>query len=304
MPGVEQSGGVRPRRGTVGGHDHALARGEPVVLDHPRLVLGAVGAEPVQRGVQMCRVVDDLAAGGANPDGRHHVFGERLRALDPGGGRRRPEACDACRTHRVRDAEHQRHFGPDDHQVGARVDGELGDGLTGGDVDGHAVRPPPRCRRCPERRSGRRLRDRAAAPSAGHVHGHRSRSPGRAQQPTLMAQSGARIALRPIQHLCAVSQMYGIHLRRCIYEAYKEVCDDGLSVRPGLRLHRPRRAARGHAGQRVRRTAQDRAGLVERAAGRRHGVRRRRLLGDQPPRGHQGHLEEQRRCGRRTRRAP
>ena len=136
VTGVEQSGGVRSRRGTVGRHDYALTGGQPVVLDHPRLVLGVLGAEPIQRRVQMRWVVDDLAAGGPNADCRHHVFGERLRALDSGGGRRRAEARDPRGAHGVRDTEHQRHLGSDDHQVGGRVGGELRDGFAGGDVGG------------------------------------------------------------------------------------------------------------------------------------------------------------------------
>ncbi len=51
---------------------------------------------------------------------------------------------------------------------------------------------------------------------------------------------------------------------------------------------------RGHPGHRVRRAAQDGAGVVERAG--RVDLRRRRLLGDQPPRRHQGHLPQRRRC--------
>ena len=65
-----------------------------------------------------------------------------------------------------------------------------------------------------------------------------------------------------------------------------------MPVRRRLRLHQPRRPAPGHTGDRVRGTAQDRAGVVERAA--RVDLRRWRLLGDQPPRGHQGRLARQR----------
>ena len=83
------------------------------------------------------------------PCGRHHVFGERLRALDPRGGRRRAETRDPGGAHRVRDAEHQRHLGPDDHQVGGGVGGQLGDGLARGDIDGMGSARPPRCRHCP-----------------------------------------------------------------------------------------------------------------------------------------------------------
>ena len=134
MPGVEQAGGVRPGGVAVGGHHHALARGQAVVLDHPRRV-AARRAEAVERGVEVGGVVDDLAGRGAHARGGHHVLGERLRALDAGGVLRRPEAGDPRAPHGVGDAEHQRHLGPDDHQVGADALGELGDGVAGGDVD-------------------------------------------------------------------------------------------------------------------------------------------------------------------------
>ena len=48
---------------------------------------------------------------------------------------RRPEARDARGPHGVGDAEHQRHLGADDHQVGADAPGERDDGLAGRDVD-------------------------------------------------------------------------------------------------------------------------------------------------------------------------
>ena len=38
-------------------------------------------------------------------------------------------------AHRVGHPEHQRHLGPDDHQVGADPLGQLDDGVAGGDVD-------------------------------------------------------------------------------------------------------------------------------------------------------------------------
>ena len=79
----------------------------------------AGGPEPVQRRVEMRRVVDDLAGRGPHAGGGHHVLGERLRSLDARGVLRRPEAGDAGGAHRVGDTEHQRHLGADDHQVGA-----------------------------------------------------------------------------------------------------------------------------------------------------------------------------------------
>ena len=48
--------------------------------------------------------VDDRVARGRHPGGRHHLLRVRLRALQPGGGRARPEAGDAGRRARVRQA--------------------------------------------------------------------------------------------------------------------------------------------------------------------------------------------------------
>ncbi len=125
MAGVEKAGGVHARGVAVGAHDDALACGQPVVLDHPRRV--ACGrAEPVERGVEMGGVVDDLTGGGADPRGVHDVLGEGLRPLDAGRVLRRAEARDPRRPHRVGDAEHQRHLGSDHDQVGADPLRQLG----------------------------------------------------------------------------------------------------------------------------------------------------------------------------------
>ena len=79
----------------------------------------ADGPEPVERPVEVCRVVDDLAGRCSHPGRGHHIFGERLRTFDARGVLRRPEAGDACGAHCVGDTEDKRHLGPDDHQVGA-----------------------------------------------------------------------------------------------------------------------------------------------------------------------------------------
>ncbi len=134
VAGVEQRRSVHARGIAVGGDHDALARREAVVLDHPGTI-ACRRSEPVQRGVEMRRVVDDLTGRGADARGGHHVLGERLRALDPCGVPGGSEARDPGRADGVGDAEHQRHLRPDHHQVGPETSGELDDGLPGGDVD-------------------------------------------------------------------------------------------------------------------------------------------------------------------------
>ena len=133
-PGVEQAGRMRPRGVPVGRHHHALARGKPVVLDHPRRV-AAAGPEPIQRGVEAGGVVDDLARGGADACRGHHVLGERLRSLDPGGLLRRPEAGDTGGSDGVGDADHQGHLGTDHDEIRADLLRQRRDVVAGGDVD-------------------------------------------------------------------------------------------------------------------------------------------------------------------------
>ena len=72
---------------------------------------------------------------GRHAGGRHHVLGEGLRALEPGGLARRPEAGDARGGDGVGDAGDERRLGADDHQVGAEIDGQRGHGLAGHRVD-------------------------------------------------------------------------------------------------------------------------------------------------------------------------
>ena len=97
---------------------------------------GSAGrSKAVQRGVEVCGVVDDLARRGAHTRGGHDFLGERLRTLDACGVLRRAETCNPCRPYRVGHTQHQRHLRPDDHQVGTDSLGELGDGVAAGDVD-------------------------------------------------------------------------------------------------------------------------------------------------------------------------
>jgi phosphoribosylamine--glycine ligase len=126
---VEERAGVRAGGVQVRGHHHALARGEPVVLDH-------VGRrEAGQRGVEAGGVVDDLRRRRADARRRHHVLGERLGALDARGGGAGAEAGDARAADGVGDARHQRDLGADHDEVGRPALGQCRDGTRVGDVD-------------------------------------------------------------------------------------------------------------------------------------------------------------------------
>ncbi len=129
------------------GDHHALAGREPVVLDDVRR---AERVEGVGGGL---RRAADPGHRGRDAGGGHHLLREGLRALEPGGLRRRAEAGDAPRADGVGDPGDQRRLGADHDEVDAeplgqvrdrvavdRVDrvelGDLGDaGVAGGRVD-------------------------------------------------------------------------------------------------------------------------------------------------------------------------
>ena len=111
------------------GDDHALAGGQAVVLDD-------VGrGEAGELGVEVGRVVDGHRCGGGHAGRGHDVLGEGLRALDPGGGRARPEAGDPGGPHGVGDPGDQRHLGPDHDEVGLPALRPVGDGLRVAQVE-------------------------------------------------------------------------------------------------------------------------------------------------------------------------
>ena len=96
----------------VGGHHDPLAGRETVVLDDPG------GPEPVEGLVDLCRCVDDLAAGGAHSGSGHHILGERLGPFDARGVGGRTEAGNARRADGVGNTEHERDLGADDDEIG------------------------------------------------------------------------------------------------------------------------------------------------------------------------------------------
>ena len=134
MAGVEQARRVRPGRLPLRRHHDAFARGQTVVLDHPR-GLTARWAEAVQSGVEIGRIVHDLADRRPHTGGGHDVLGEGLRTLDARGVLGGTEARYARGPEGVGDAEHQRHLRTDDDEVGADAFRQGRDGLAGRRVD-------------------------------------------------------------------------------------------------------------------------------------------------------------------------
>ena len=119
----------------------ALAGGEAVCLDH----------DPPPRGVERGRKGDRGALRRERAGMRHshpgrvrELVAERLRALDPCGGRGRPERGDPRGHERVRDARGERRLGADDGEVdpcaeGSRDDRGRVERVARGDRDaGHA----------------------------------------------------------------------------------------------------------------------------------------------------------------------
>lgn len=142
---------MRCRGLDVAGHDDALARGEPVVLDDVR------GAEGVEGLGDLLGGRADVGASGRDFGRGHDVLGEGLRALELRGLPGRAEDRDAHLAHGVGDPRDERGLRTYDDQVGTEslgegghrravegVDrvqlGDLGDaGVAGGAVQGTDV---------------------------------------------------------------------------------------------------------------------------------------------------------------------
>ena len=134
MAGFEQSRGMSARHFTVRRDHHTLAGGQPVVFHHPGAVAGR-RPEPVQRCVQKCWAVHDLAGSGTHTGGRHHVFGEGFGSFDLGRRLAGPEAGNPGVAYGVGHPEYQRNLGADDHQVGPDLAGQRDDVVARGDID-------------------------------------------------------------------------------------------------------------------------------------------------------------------------
>ena len=120
------------RDGEVDAHVDALAGSEPVGLDDVR----RRRAGEVRDG--LLGVVEHDGRRGRDARLAHDLLGEGLAALELGRGRGRPEARDAGRAHRVRDAGDERSLRPDDDEVEALRERDDGGGV--GEVDGRARR--------------------------------------------------------------------------------------------------------------------------------------------------------------------
>ena len=110
------------------------------------------------------RVGADARAGGRHPGGGHDLLGERLGALQLGRRARRAEAGDALGPDGVGDPGDERRLRPDHDQVGADLDGERGDRLRIGRLDGAQLGDRARCRDCPAPRSARSTAGSSARP--------------------------------------------------------------------------------------------------------------------------------------------
>jgi hypothetical protein len=119
---------------------HALARGQPVGLDHVRR------AEPVQGGGRLARGAGGHRGRGRDAGDGHHVLGEGLRALDHGRVPDRAEAGNPGGGQHVGQAGDQGRFRADDHQAGRQAAGQRADhgGIGGIHLVPGGVRRHPR----------------------------------------------------------------------------------------------------------------------------------------------------------------
>ena len=113
--------GMGERLGAVGGDDHALAPGQPVVLDD-------VGRpEGVQRLLDLGGRGADVGPGGRHGRRSHDLLGEGLAALELGRLDGRAEAGDAPPAYGIRDPSDQRRLGPDHDEVDPERGRQVGD---------------------------------------------------------------------------------------------------------------------------------------------------------------------------------
>ena len=171
--GAVQAGGCVGEGGVGGvGDDHALAGGQPVILDH------VGGAERVEGPTH-------LVEGGAHARHRrgharrgHDLLGEGLAALQSGGLRGRSEAGDAAAADGIGGPRDQRHLGADHDEVGGQAGGQAGNRLRVGDVDRATVgaqADPGVARRADHGVHGRvggQCADEGVFPGAGTDHEH------------------------------------------------------------------------------------------------------------------------------------
>jgi hypothetical protein len=107
--------------GPGGRHQHALAGGQPVGLDHPR------PGELVEEGDGLVGVAEDPVPGGGHAGVEQHVLHEGLRSLQPCAVGPWTEHEAAGGAQPVGQAVDQRDLGPDDEQVRVELLGRRGD---------------------------------------------------------------------------------------------------------------------------------------------------------------------------------
>ena len=127
----------RARLCLVGGDHDALARREPVGLDHGRVA--------VHRGEALVHGRDDAMRRGGDARRGHDLLRERLRALQPRGGGERPEVAHARGPERIAEAGDERRLRPDDDEVDAGIARRGGErrGIAGRRVEHPRVAPDP-----------------------------------------------------------------------------------------------------------------------------------------------------------------
>ena len=113
----------------VGGDDHPLASSQPVVLDDVRR------AEGIERRGGLLRGLAHPRVGGRHSGGAHHVLGEGLRPLQPGGRGGRTEAVDPSLAYRIRDPCDEGRLGTDHQQVSSGLPGQGDDRLRVAGID-------------------------------------------------------------------------------------------------------------------------------------------------------------------------
>ena len=115
---------MRQGLGPVLGDHDALAGRQPVVLDDVRRT------ERVQRVGHLSGGRADVGQRGGHLGRGHHLLGVGLAALELRRLAAGAEAGDPAGADDVGDAGHQRGLGADDDQVGAHLDGQVGDALA------------------------------------------------------------------------------------------------------------------------------------------------------------------------------
>ena len=124
---------VERLRAILGDH-HALARGQPIVLDDVRR------SEIVEGSLDFGDRTTHGGAGGRHARGCHDLLGEGFAALEASSIRARTEAGDPARPHRIGDTGDQGRLRPNDDEIRAERLGKIRDRPSVEGVDRMAPR--------------------------------------------------------------------------------------------------------------------------------------------------------------------